>query len=192
MRTGRAVCTSPCRTRCRHRSRRSSSSIRCASSATGCGSARAEQGQHRGGDGVVRELRVLEDCRLSIISERRTHAPQGERGGEPGAEGRNALNGEPLPGKGHARRSRQAMSSRSRRPAAAGTAARVSSMSGRVEAIFLSPEHGELPTPVERVQRACGPRPRRQPLLLGRRHRASRVRDHPDRRRSSRGSRERR
>ena len=56
-------------------------------------------GKHRGGDGVVRELRVLEDCRLSIISERRTHAPQGERGGEQGAEGRNALNGEPLPAK---------------------------------------------------------------------------------------------
>ena len=28
-------------------------------------------GEHRGGDGVVRELRVLEDCRLSLISERR-------------------------------------------------------------------------------------------------------------------------
>jgi N-methylhydantoinase B len=56
-------------------------------------------GKHRGGDGVVREVRVLEDCRLSIISERRTHAPQGERGGEPGTEGRNALNGEPLPAK---------------------------------------------------------------------------------------------
>ena len=56
-------------------------------------------GKYRGGDGVVRELRVLEDCRLSIISERRTHAPQGERGGEPGARGRNALNGEPLPAK---------------------------------------------------------------------------------------------
>jgi N-methylhydantoinase B len=56
-------------------------------------------GRHRGGDGVVRELRVLEDCRLSIISERRVHAPQGERGGEPGAPGRNLLNGEPLPAK---------------------------------------------------------------------------------------------
>src|SRR5213075_1027290 len=38
-------------------------------------------GAQRGGDGVVRELRVLEDCRLSIISERREHAPRGERGG---------------------------------------------------------------------------------------------------------------
>ncbi len=53
-------------------------------------------GRHRGGDGVVRELRVLEDCRLSIISERRAHAPQGERGGAAGAPGRNLLNGEPL------------------------------------------------------------------------------------------------
>jgi len=56
-------------------------------------------GRHRGGDGVVRELRVLEDCRLSIISERRVHAPQGERGGAPGSPGRNLLNGEHLPAK---------------------------------------------------------------------------------------------
>jgi len=56
-------------------------------------------GRHRGGDGVVRELRVLEDCRLSILSERRAHTPQGERGGSPGAAGRNRLNGEPLPAK---------------------------------------------------------------------------------------------
>jgi N-methylhydantoinase B len=56
-------------------------------------------GTHRGGDGVVRELRVLEDCRLSIISERRAHAPQGERGGDPARPGRNLLNGEPLPAK---------------------------------------------------------------------------------------------
>jgi N-methylhydantoinase B len=56
-------------------------------------------GAHRGGDGVVRELRVLEDCRLSIISERRIHQPQGERGGEPGASGRNSLNGDLLPAK---------------------------------------------------------------------------------------------
>jgi N-methylhydantoinase B len=56
-------------------------------------------GERRGGDGVVRELRVLEDCRLSIISERRSHQPRGVRGGEPGACGRNLLNGEPLPAK---------------------------------------------------------------------------------------------
>src|SRR5262249_9791272 len=56
-------------------------------------------GAHGGGDGVVRELEVLEGCRFSIISERRRHSPQGERGGEPGAPGRNRRNGEPLPGK---------------------------------------------------------------------------------------------
>jgi N-methylhydantoinase B len=57
------------------------------------------EGRYRGGDGVVRELRALEGCRLSIISERRRHAPQGERGGDAGAPGRNLLNGEPLPAK---------------------------------------------------------------------------------------------
>ena len=56
-------------------------------------------GRHRGGDGVLRELRVLDDCRLSIISERRAHAPQGQRGGEAGTPGRNSLNGDPLPAK---------------------------------------------------------------------------------------------
>jgi N-methylhydantoinase B len=56
-------------------------------------------GRRRGGDGVVRELRVLEPCRLSIVSERRRHAPQGRNGGEPGARGRNLLNGEELSAK---------------------------------------------------------------------------------------------
>jgi N-methylhydantoinase B len=56
-------------------------------------------GRHRGGDGVVRELEALEDCRLSLISERRARAPLGERGGKPGRPGRNLLNGEPLPAK---------------------------------------------------------------------------------------------
>ena len=56
-------------------------------------------GRHRGGDGVVRELRALEPCRLSIVSERGRHAPQGRAGGEPGAPGRNLLNGDELPSK---------------------------------------------------------------------------------------------
>jgi len=56
-------------------------------------------GAHRGGDGVVRELRVLEDCRLSILSERRARAPRGENGGGDGARGRNLLNGRELPAK---------------------------------------------------------------------------------------------
>jgi N-methylhydantoinase B len=56
-------------------------------------------GRHRGGDGVVRELRVLEDCRLSLLAERRTRGPAGAAGGEPGAPGRTLLNGEELPPK---------------------------------------------------------------------------------------------
>jgi N-methylhydantoinase B/oxoprolinase/acetone carboxylase alpha subunit len=42
---------------------------------------------------------VLEPCRLSLLSERRSLRPRGLRGGEDGAAGRNLLNGEPLPAK---------------------------------------------------------------------------------------------
>jgi N-methylhydantoinase B len=56
-------------------------------------------GKHRGGDGVVRELRVLEDCRLSVLAERRRHAPPGRGGGEGGAPGRTLVNGEEQPPK---------------------------------------------------------------------------------------------
>ncbi len=51
------------------------------------------RGLRRGGDGVVREVEVLEACELSILSDRRTHQPQGTHGGEPGAVGRNTVNG---------------------------------------------------------------------------------------------------
>jgi N-methylhydantoinase B len=54
-------------------------------------------GAHRGGDGIVRELRVLEPCRLSLLTQRRRRAPQGAAGGGPGAPGRNLLNGAELP-----------------------------------------------------------------------------------------------
>jgi len=57
------------------------------------------EGRRRGGDGVVREIEVLEPCRVSLLTERRSHAPQGEAGGGPGAPGRNLLNGEELPAK---------------------------------------------------------------------------------------------
>jgi len=56
-------------------------------------------GTRRGGDGVVRELRVLEDCRLSVLAERRRHAPPGRDGGEDGALGRTLVNGEEQPSK---------------------------------------------------------------------------------------------
>lgn len=56
-------------------------------------------GTHAGGLGIIRELTVLEDCTLSLLSERRKLAPQGVAGGKPGAKGVNLLNGQPLPGK---------------------------------------------------------------------------------------------
>jgi N-methylhydantoinase B len=51
-------------------------------------------GRFRGGEGVVRELEVLEPCRLSVVSERRAHTPAGAGGGSPGSTGRNLVNGE--------------------------------------------------------------------------------------------------
>jgi N-methylhydantoinase B len=56
-------------------------------------------GRHRGGDGVVREVEALAEMRYSLITERRRHRPPGADGGEPGAPGRNLLNGEELPAK---------------------------------------------------------------------------------------------
>jgi N-methylhydantoinase B len=53
-------------------------------------------GEHRGGDGVVRELEALDEMSFSLITERRRHAPPGAEGGEPGRPGRNLLNGEEL------------------------------------------------------------------------------------------------
>jgi N-methylhydantoinase B len=54
-------------------------------------------GTQRGGDGVVRELRVLESCRLSLLTQRRRLSPRGARGGSDGLPGRNLVNGQELP-----------------------------------------------------------------------------------------------
>jgi N-methylhydantoinase B len=56
-------------------------------------------GRTRGGDGVVREIEALREIAFSLITERRRHAPHGAAGGEPGARGRDLLDGAPLPGK---------------------------------------------------------------------------------------------
>jgi N-methylhydantoinase B len=56
-------------------------------------------GRHRGGDGVVRELEALIDMTFSLIAERRRHPPRGAHGGEPGACGRDLLDGRTLPAK---------------------------------------------------------------------------------------------
>ncbi|MCS7040105.1 MAG: hydantoinase B/oxoprolinase family protein, partial [Caldilineales bacterium] len=61
-------------------------------------------GRWRGGDGLVREIELLADAQVTILSERRRHAPWGAAGGEPAAAGANRhipAGGEPilLPGK---------------------------------------------------------------------------------------------
>jgi N-methylhydantoinase B len=56
-------------------------------------------GRRRGGDGLVRELEALAPMTYALITERRRHAPPGADGGEPGARGRNLLNGDELPAK---------------------------------------------------------------------------------------------
>jgi N-methylhydantoinase B len=56
-------------------------------------------GRHRGGDGIVRSYRTTEPCTVTLLTERRRHAPRGIEGGADGAVGRNLLNDEPLPAK---------------------------------------------------------------------------------------------
>jgi len=56
-------------------------------------------GQHQGGDGIVRSVKVLAPASLSLLTDRRRHPPHGIEGGEPGKVGRNLLNGEELPAK---------------------------------------------------------------------------------------------
>ena len=54
------------------------------------------EGEHRGGDGIVRSVRVLEPASLSLLTDRRRHGPRGVEGGEPGRVGHNLLNDEDL------------------------------------------------------------------------------------------------
>ena len=60
-------------------------------------------GRWRGGDGVRRDIELLADAQVTLLSERRVFAPYGLAGGQPGQPGRNVLirNGEEqvLPGK---------------------------------------------------------------------------------------------
>jgi N-methylhydantoinase B len=48
-------------------------------------------GAYRGGDGLVREITLLSEADASVLSERRTRAPYGLQGGEPGAPGKNVV-----------------------------------------------------------------------------------------------------
>jgi N-methylhydantoinase B len=56
-------------------------------------------GANRGGDGIERSVRVLEDASLSLLADRRRHDPAGAKGGQPGQHGENRLNDTELPAK---------------------------------------------------------------------------------------------
>ncbi len=49
------------------------------------------QGEHRGGDGLIREIELLTDAEVTVLSERRRHPPYGLHGGQPGRTGRNCI-----------------------------------------------------------------------------------------------------
>jgi N-methylhydantoinase B/oxoprolinase/acetone carboxylase alpha subunit len=57
------------------------------------------RGAHRGGDGIVRELRFLVPAEVTILSDRRERGPWGLAGGEAGRPGRNTLRGQPIAAK---------------------------------------------------------------------------------------------
>lgn len=56
-------------------------------------------GRWCGGDGLEREFEFLASAELTLITERRVHAPWGLNGGNSGARGENLLDGRPLPAK---------------------------------------------------------------------------------------------
>ena len=61
-------------------------------------------GRFKGGDGIVREIEVLTDCDVTLLSDRRSLGPWGLAGGKDGAAGKafvTRLDGsvEPMPGK---------------------------------------------------------------------------------------------
>jgi N-methylhydantoinase B len=57
------------------------------------------EGVRNGGDGLIREFEFLSPAEVTLLTERRRHAPWGVAGGAAGTAGENRLNGELLPGK---------------------------------------------------------------------------------------------
>jgi N-methylhydantoinase B len=48
-------------------------------------------GKHRGGDGIIREIEVLTDCEVTLLSDRRTRGPWGLAGGQAGSPGKASV-----------------------------------------------------------------------------------------------------
>ena len=49
------------------------------------------EGKFRGGDGIVREVELLSDAEVTLLSDRRTRGPYGLHGGQDGAAGRTEI-----------------------------------------------------------------------------------------------------
>jgi N-methylhydantoinase B len=49
------------------------------------------KGQHRGGDGIVREIEVLTNCEVTLLAERRIRGPWGLSGGDAGLPGKTSV-----------------------------------------------------------------------------------------------------
>ena len=56
-------------------------------------------GQHQGGNGIVREFEFLQNTEITLLTERRTTRPWGLNGGSAGLPGDNRLNRKTLPAK---------------------------------------------------------------------------------------------
>jgi N-methylhydantoinase B len=56
-------------------------------------------GIFQGGDGIARALTLEADATVSLLTERRRHAPRGVAGGEDGTPGRNSIADENVPSK---------------------------------------------------------------------------------------------
>lgn len=48
-------------------------------------------GRFRGGDGIIREIEILTDCQVTLLTERRKTSPYGLMGGKSGERGKNIL-----------------------------------------------------------------------------------------------------
>ena len=49
------------------------------------------KGKFSGGDGIVREIKLLSDAEVTVLSERRKRGPYGLSGGQPGKPGKNVI-----------------------------------------------------------------------------------------------------
>jgi N-methylhydantoinase B len=82
-------------------------------------------GNHRGGDGLIREIELLGDAQVTLLADRRTTKPWALAGGSPGTPGRTAL----IHGRGEAS-AEEKLPGKCTRELKAGTSIRIESPGG--------------------------------------------------------------